>query len=36
MSIRPRLDKEVLAAIDGLSPRRWRRPARDIQLGKIC
>jgi hypothetical protein len=34
-SIRPRLDKEVLEAIDGLSLGRWRRPARDTQLGKM-
>ena len=35
VSIRPCLDREVLAAIDGLGPGRWRYPLRDIQPGKL-
>jgi hypothetical protein len=35
MSIRPRLDREVLAAIDRLGPGRWRHTLRDVQLGKM-
>jgi hypothetical protein len=35
VSTRPYLDREVLAAIDGLGPGRWRYPLRDVQLGKL-